>query len=897
MAPSVGMNELHVTIGERTYSFGPGDTVRIGRSPDNDIVVSDPTVSRQHAELTLGPDGWQFHNVGRALSFLNGEPVSRTLLSGPVAIQLSSAQGPVLEMVPLPGRPPLHGPGAGLGAGAALAGGAGLAGDAVRGGDGDPGSARYDWGDYRSRSAAPDYAAPAAPDYVAPDYAAPDYAAPDQGGQDYRAPDYQDGDYRSPGYPAPDSPAGGYAAPGYAAPDYPTPDYPAPDYPAPAQGGQDYASPAQGSQDYQSPGYQGSGSPAAGYPAPGDGQDAGYGDPSYRSPDYSVPDYSFPDPSGYASPSGASPSGVSPSGTSLAEPGPAPDSGPVWPSSQPWESADPAAPGDSWPSAPAAGSPWGAAGGGSSWAPGPAGEPGGPGAPSGPDASAADASPAPGAAEASNGSGPADLAAPAAPGDDAGVSPDRTSVLDRSAADGLGLAADRPEDSSYPYGPPLAGAAAGAAAAGQHAPYGPWSGGAREQLPPRVRAVPAPQVDEIATALHILVPLRSWLHDPDWKQFTRLLVIPYGLLPLIFIALFASSNSLSTPGWAYSLYIAPLWGIVFWLLIKPGQIGKREIGIGVGAIVFALIWIKLVTVHVNELMGTAGKPLSFPGAIGVGINEEITKALPILIAALLLLRYRDTKLDVRMWMFLGTIVGLAFGVTEQAGYTLQDIQGIASAQGNSQAIVDVLAFAERVFVDGFQHAMWAGVSAFFIGMAVNYPRRRLQLIAFGIGVPALLHGLYDWSAGAFASLWVPIIIQLISLFLFLGYTMSAAAIERQVRQTPMFRGESMLMERIHDTGQHSAHVPGHAPSHAAGPGLGNQGQSGQGQSGHWLGLQGLGGQGQSGQDLDGQDLDGQDLDSQDLDGQGLSHGQDLAQGQGQGQGLGAAWGQEPDRDR
>ena len=74
----------------------------------------------------------------------------------------------------------------------------------------------------------------------------------------------------------------------------------------------------------------------------------------------------------------------------------------------------------------------------------------------------------------------------------------------------------------------------------------------------------------------------------------------------------------------------------------------------------------------------------------------------------------------------------------------------------------------------------------------------MQLIAFGIAVPAVLHGLYDWSAGAFASLWVPIIIQALSLFLFLGYTMSAAAIERQVRRTPMFRGESMLMERITD---------------------------------------------------------------------------------------------------
>jgi hypothetical protein len=35
----------------------------------------------------------------------------------------------------------------------------------------------------------------------------------------------------------------------------------------------------------------------------------------------------------------------------------------------------------------------------------------------------------------------------------------------------------------------------------------------------------------------------------------------------------------------------------------------------------------------------------------------------------------------------------------------------------------------------------------------------------------------------------------LSLVLFLGYTMSASAIERQVRKTPVFRGESMLMDR------------------------------------------------------------------------------------------------------
>ena len=513
------MNELHVTLGDRSYSFSPGETVRIGRSPENDIVVGDPTVSRQHAQLSCGPDGWEWENVGRALSLLDGQPFAHARLALPASIQLASDHGPVLGLRP---------------------------GAQVPAAPGHDGAAEIDH-------------------------------------------------------------------------------------------------------------------------------------------------------------------------TSILD------------SNSPWQ----------------------------------------------PDLSPVD---------------PADL------GDPAGL--------------GAHVSADAPDSPGPPDDPGAPGtldeAGSGAAAvvdplAGSPDAFWGMPDGATQRELPRIRPVSSETpVDELATALHILVPIRSWLHDPGWRQFVRLLVIPYGLLPLVFIALFASSNDLATPGWAYSLYIAPLWAIVFWLLIRPGPLGRREIGIAAGSIVFALIWIRVVTININGVMGKAGRPLSFPAAIGVGINEEITKALPIFLAAILLLRMRQTKLDVRMWMFLGTLVGLAFGVTEQAGYTTLDIEGIHAASGNSQAIVEVLAFAERVFVDGFQHAMWAGVSAFFIGMAVNYPRRRIQLIAFGIAVPSLLHGLYDWSAGAFASLWVPIILQAVSLFLFLGYTMSAAAIERQVRQTPMFRGESMLMERIRD---------------------------------------------------------------------------------------------------
>jgi RsiW-degrading membrane proteinase PrsW (M82 family) len=309
----------------------------------------------------------------------------------------------------------------------------------------------------------------------------------------------------------------------------------------------------------------------------------------------------------------------------------------------------------------------------------------------------------------------------------------------------------------------------------------------------------APASDELVEAFRILIPVRSWLKNPGWRQGLRLLVITYALLPLVFIALFASSGNLSTPGWAYGLYIAPIWAIGFWLLIRPGPIRALEIQVAIGIIVWTLVWLNVVTININDHLGRANHAFTFSAALGVGFNEEITKALPVLLAGLILLKFRSTKLDVRMWMFLGTIAGLTFGVSEAALYASREIVVINQAQVASQAVRAVLSFAERVFVDGFQHAVWAGISGFFIGMAVNYRRRRIPLIILGVSIPAVLHGLNDWSAGAFNSYWVWILIQAVSLFLFLGYTMSAGSIERQVRQTPMFRGESLIMEAFSES--------------------------------------------------------------------------------------------------
>jgi RsiW-degrading membrane proteinase PrsW (M82 family) len=503
------MNELQVTFDGRSYTFQPGQTVLVGRLSDNNIVVSDPTVSRRHAQLTWGPVGWVFENIGQARAFEHGQEVSQIIVRSPVELSLASPQGPVLRLQPLGPA----GPDATIQRGAPLAAAAGA-----------------------SLAAAAD---------------APLAAAP--------------------------SAAVAATPPGFG-------------------------------------------------PQPG-----GYGPP---------PGQYGPPPGQYGQPPGA-------------------------------------------------------------------------------------------------------------------------------------------------YGPPAHG-------------FGPPAGGYGQPAGDGPRAGHPGVGDELVMAFEILVPIKTWLRSSGWHQGLRLLVIAYALLPLLFLALLSSSSSLAVPGFAYSLYVAPLWAIAFWLLLRPGRIGRQEIVIAVAIIVWVTIWLNAVTVNINDQLVNAVRNGNFLAALAVGYNEEITKALPILLAALILLKFRSTKLDVRMWMFLGTISGLTFGILEERLYTEMAIAQVANARAISQADAGVLDFAFRVFVDGFEHAVWAGVAAFFIGIAINYPRRRWQLILFGISMVALLHGLNDWSVSTFNSYWPGILIQAVSLLLFIGYTMSASSIERQVRRTPLFRGDSMAMEIVPD---------------------------------------------------------------------------------------------------
>jgi len=334
----------------------------------------------------------------------------------------------------------------------------------------------------------------------------------------------------------------------------------------------------------------------------------------------------------------------------------------------------------------------------------------------------------------------------------------------------------------------------------ESAPAAPAESGAAEpvaaEAAPAVRAARKasdPLGGQLVGAVRILVPIGAWLRDPAMRQWPRLLVTAYALTPLVLLIVLQHNADLVTLGWVYCLYVAPLWALVFWFLIRPGPLERLHLVIAAIVIAAEFILIPALTLPWERALAPPTTSHSLLGWVtGVGLPEELTKALPVMVLAIVLLKVRHIKLDVRMWMFLATLSGLFFGAYEASKVYVPNAI-LAIARGSAFGIPE---FAERVFVDGLQHALWAGIAGFFIGLGTNYRRQRIPLWLLGIAVPMVLHGLNDWilTWPSILAEWVWILIQAFSLFLFLGYTASAAAIEKRVRHTPVFRGDSMLMD-------------------------------------------------------------------------------------------------------
>ena len=84
------------------WQFEDKSLIRIGRAPDNYVILTDPLVSRYHLELQyLDPDkqsnSWQLFNQGTNGTFLDGTLVAQSLVKDGSLIQLARG-GPTLKL-------------------------------------------------------------------------------------------------------------------------------------------------------------------------------------------------------------------------------------------------------------------------------------------------------------------------------------------------------------------------------------------------------------------------------------------------------------------------------------------------------------------------------------------------------------------------------------------------------------------------------------------------------------------------------------------------------------------------------------------------------------------------------------------------------------------------------
>jgi RsiW-degrading membrane proteinase PrsW (M82 family) len=201
-----------------------------------------------------------------------------------------------------------------------------------------------------------------------------------------------------------------------------------------------------------------------------------------------------------------------------------------------------------------------------------------------------------------------------------------------------------------------------------------------------------------------------------------------------------------------------------------------------------------VTLEVDLHADTAGLG---PSIYSVGLPEELAKAVPVLAVVLIYRLWLDRRwgrheLTPRDCLFLGAVSGLAFGASEVVHYFT--VNGIAefylivqsALPAIQQLIVTghsapvsvfaaligpvryfILDFVWRFLTDPITHACWAGLTGYFIGLAVSGRHRWYTVSWIGLVAAAILHGLNDWSRVNGHLLWI--VVTLVSGILFLGY--------------------------------------------------------------------------------------------------------------------------------
>ncbi|MEM8543829.1 MAG: FHA domain-containing protein [Cyanobacteria bacterium P01_H01_bin.119] len=79
------------------WTFEAGDTIRIGRSTDNDVILYSAVVSRHHVELRHSQQGWEVVSIGTNGTYLDGKRITQVPAEDGIVIRLARS-GPNIQI-------------------------------------------------------------------------------------------------------------------------------------------------------------------------------------------------------------------------------------------------------------------------------------------------------------------------------------------------------------------------------------------------------------------------------------------------------------------------------------------------------------------------------------------------------------------------------------------------------------------------------------------------------------------------------------------------------------------------------------------------------------------------------------------------------------------------------
>ena len=275
-----------------------------------------------------------------------------------------------------------------------------------------------------------------------------------------------------------------------------------------------------------------------------------------------------------------------------------------------------------------------------------------------------------------------------------------------------------------------------------------------------------------------LVPVRHWARDPALRSWPVLLLVALVCVPPAALVMLNEPTpaKIRDIAWIFAVYFAVAWLLLLGVIVRPQHVSRAMLA----AIAVVGVVTQAPTAIFLETKLHAGTS-SLLDIFTIGVPEELAKAIPIVVVAWIWRQYWHTQTP-RDYLFLGAVSGLVFGAAEAVHY-FTDVLGSLSGTVNGLDLQTLtIQYIWRFLTDPIDHACWAGITGYFIGLAITSHHRKYWIGLIGIGIAAVLHGLNDWNPINSHLTWV--LITLISVLLFLGYARAGAWLPEQAMAAP-----------------------------------------------------------------------------------------------------------------